>query len=249
MDTSARKLQRQVKIVETIKTRDELQEVVDFLAAHDSRYDRSERRIAWNIKVHDYDLPDEVRKEFSLEKKWDDRWEEALNNDYNILDRACQDGLGFIGDEKSQHYNYIEGHEDKDLSTSNYVIWQAGRSGGWLELHSFNGTGPDIHRIRAVSEGGMWSFQEYCDFCTSNKTIKDSDELDQLLTAYIDEYLGEIEGFKLLKLFVEEVDKFDAGNELRYQLGFQRQQLEEEWQQEFEDKVMEESFAVMDTAA
>ena len=93
-----------------------------------------------------------------------------------------------------------------------------------------------------VEEDGIVDYPAYV-------TEKDEGDDSDIIAEYLDEYLGEIENYKLLKLFVEEIDKFDAEKELIYQLGFRRQQLEEEWDEELDGKIMQESFALMDTAA
>ena len=124
-----------------------------------------------------------------------------------------------------------------------YAIYPSGKSGGWLELHKFDCAEPDISEIKELSKCGVLSFEDYKEKWFNGEPGED------VANEYLDEYLAEIESHKLLKLFVEEVDKFDAERELIYQLGFRRQQLEEEWDEEFEDQVMEESFLTMDTAA
>ena len=241
MESKSLKLINQVRVADSIKLRDELQEVVDFLAGRASHGGK----ISWNIKVYDTDMTDEVRKEFHLDSKWDDRWEKAFESDYHIHSSACEDGLSWTGNsddnDSGRGYNYIEGHENKELSSSNYEIYPSGRSGGWLELHKFNCSEPDLYEIKLLSEDGVMDYTTY----VREKGYEEEDTVSE----YIDGYLSEIESYKLLKLFVEDIDKFDAQRELIYQLGFQRQQLEEEWDKEFEDQVLEESFLIMDTAA
>jgi hypothetical protein len=239
MENKSSKLVNQVRVADSIKIRDELQKVVDFLAGHDDH----SGKIAWNIKVYDTDITDEVRKEFSLDKKWDKRWEEESEKDYHLHSNACEDGLSWTGDSQKQDYNYIEGHANQELSSSNYEIYSSGRSGGWLELHKFNCSEPDYDEIKGLSTCGVLSFRDYKEKWFNGEPGED------IVEEYLDEYLGDMESYKLLKLFVEEVDKFNAQRELIYQLGFRRQQLEEEWNEEFEDQVMEESFLIMDTAA
>ena len=114
MESSGDKLVAQVRIADSIKLREELQEVVDFLAGHDDHGGR----IAWNIKVYDSDMADEVRKEFNLQERWDSKWEEELEKDYHLFYNASSDGLSWTGDERSQDYSYIEGHANNELSSS-----------------------------------------------------------------------------------------------------------------------------------
>ena len=119
--------------------------LIAYLTGHTAHGDAHQpAHLAWDIKVRFSDNTGwgALKRHpggLALSHQWDERWEEYLQaHSEAIWERACEDGLTFVGDGKWRHYNWTDGLEGCD--GVDYTLWQAGRSGGWLELFTFDGS-------------------------------------------------------------------------------------------------------------
>lgn len=198
-------------------------EIIDYFLEHDTHSignGYSPSVMAWNIKVRKFDLEPKHYKEFGLHHKLDKQWEmHCKENDPFWL--CCEDGLRFILEGEWTYYPGIE---------SKYKMYTAGRSGGWLVLDEFEGMKMKDFDIKAkIDEAFEWGTQNYGELdedeaMEENKRRKLSSGIQSVLMVIFD----------LIPLykFCKSLDEFDASEEFLYQLGFQRQQWEEEWMKE-----------------
>jgi hypothetical protein len=200
-------------------------ELIDYLADHATHSDRYDSgRLAWNIKTYraDHDLDNkELRKEYGLKERWDTKWGETIESDDGLIWQCCEDGLGFVGDEKYRHWNWNEGMEE--IGDCTYELYQTGRSGGWLELHKFDGS-------EVKAEDFIIPEEYHCNSCSADEGCNEELHHDIALNEYLDEL--DYDWLKKLVIFCKSLDKFDADKELEHQLAFRRQQMEEEWEKE-----------------
>lgn len=89
--------------------------------------------IEWRIKL------DRWVADVSGKPECDDAWELFVEAHPQLCDMFCEDALsGLVG--KPRQYDQFAGHSDKDLANATYLIWQTGKSGGWMVLDYFNGS-------------------------------------------------------------------------------------------------------------
>lgn len=240
--------------------RETIKETYGYLLNHSARYGNhgTSKYIAWNIKVHMFESElrgPAIRKEYGLKKKWDEQWEQEIEKKPDMFWRCCEDGLGFVGDTRGKHKPMFP-WTTKDGDEFDYEIWQAGRSGGWMELHSFEGVAINVNDLDETYQGLITEEVDYLcsgclrhavfvqkvgydegkwvrDFCGSPETHGDEyyETLENLIGRdRVTEWLE-----KLAK-FCRSLDEFDAKRELEHQFAFRRQEKEVEWKEEAEER-------------
>lgn len=235
--------------------REALKKTYEYLLEHDTHYDHGTRKhIAWNIKVrmNESDLRDPAtRKEWGLKKKWDKRWEQETEKNHDLFWSCCEDGLGFVGDTRGK-YKPMFPWITKDGDEFDYEIWQAGRSGGWLELYSFEGSMANVGDLDETYQDILEEEGDYqCSECvghvltvqkngyTDYKWVRDACNNPETHTEEYYENLGRLidceanpDWLEKLAKFCRSLDEFDARRELEHQFAFRRQEKEEEWEEE-----------------
>jgi len=240
--------------------RTKVKDLLEYLTGHDNHCDGpyNPRRIAWNIKVgcNEGNLSDtKIREEYGLQEKWDERWEEELEVNGNLFDQAREDGLDFVGDTIGKYKPQCP-WTTKEGDEFDYEMWQAGRSGGWLELHRFEGFGVKLSDLE--DQYGLLCETERSYICPEceGRFVGKPDGSDEKIWCrttcpnreeHTEAYYGELEDEGLnnevwLEKFVrfcKSLDEFDASKELEYQLAFRRQELEERWEEERKEEIRE----------
>jgi len=231
--------------------RDTVKELLEYLTEHDKHCDRNSNCIAWNIKTYAADESlrknPELRREYGLQDKHDRRWEKELEQNRNLIGNCCEDGLDFVGDTRCKGRVPFFPWTTKEGDEFDYEIWQAGRSGGWLELHTFEGSKVKLDDLEELYEYFCETEADYC--CNECKghmiQVKCSDgyrskwvrdkchDPEAHTQSYYEELenkLGEHDWLEKLVRFCRSLDEFNASAELEHQLANRRQQLEEEWE-------------------
>lgn len=230
--------------------RNRVKELLDYLLGHDRHSDGGPDRIAWNIKVYDADYNlgrPELRQEYGLKEKWDKRWEKQLE-DGNFVNQCCQDGLDFLGDTYGK-YKPMCPWTTKEGDDFSYELWQGGRSGGWMELHRFEGAEVKMDNLEERYGLLCETEESYtCPECEGHFVDRSDGKQgwrvwhkttchdpERHTEAYYEEEDNglDCEGWleKLVR-FCKSLDEFDASKELEHQLAFRRQELEREWEEE-----------------
>lgn len=179
--------------------------LLEYLLAHDEHGGK----IAWNIKTHRAEvrkLPENLYIENNLDHYWDEKWEEYLDEHDELFGNCCEDGLGFVGSNKNRQWDWRD-YQDYDL-------YQAGRSGGWLELSRFEGQKVSLLVLE----------EYYEDLC--NGVSSDFEDFDELVESVDHAWLD-----KLVE-FCKSLDTFNASRELEHQYASRRAFMEEEWNNE-----------------
>jgi len=237
--------------------RTKVKDLLEYLTGHDNHCDGpyNPRRIAWNIKVgcNEGNLTDpEIRKEYGLQEKWDERWEEELEVNSNLFYQACDDGLDFVGDTTGKYKPQCP-WTTKEGDEFDYEIWQAGRSGGWLELKSFEGAEVKLSDLEDLY--GLLCEADICPECEGRFVDSPDGKGGQVWhkttchdpEGHTESYYYELENDGLnsedwlekLVRFCKSLDEFDASKELEHQLAFRRQELEERWEEERKEEIIE----------
>ena len=240
--------------------RTKVKDLLEYLTEHDKHCDRVPYRIAWKIKVrcNEGNLSDpKIRKGYGLQEKWDERWEEKLEVNHNLFDQACEDGLDFVGDTHDKKHASMCPWTTKEGDEFDYEICQAGRSGGWIELHRFEGA--EVKLDDFEDQYGLLRETEEsytCPECegrfVNRSDGKQSGKVWHKITCHDPErhteaYYEDIEDNGLadedwlekLVRFCKSLDEFDASKELKYQLAFRREELEERWEEERKEEIRE----------
>ncbi len=247
--------------------REAVKELLVYLTEHDTHSDRHDpNHIAWNIKTHaaDESLKDpELRREYRLKDKHDERWEKELEQNRELVWNCCEDGLDFVGDTLDKKRNPFSPWTTKEGDEFDYEIWQAGRSGGWLELHTFEGGKVKPAYLKELYECLCETEADYCcRACEGHmiqvevkggytgtynvpKWVREKCHGPGLHTqSYYEELEGKLfeqDWLEKLVRFCRSLDGFDANKKLEHQLAHRRQQLEEEWETVGEESEKEEA--------
>jgi len=208
-------------------------EIIDYFVDHDRHSNRHDGScLAWNIKVRDFWLKEKHYKEYGLDHKWDNRWDE-YERTHDVFWSCCEDGLSFVGDAKRRIDNWTvyPGIEYE------YTIWQSGRSGGWLELHEFEGMNMSGFDIIEDLKDIYYTEYDYelqdADDDDDESCIRAKKEAESAgVRAVIDRV---IDSFVPLYMFCRSLDDFDASEEYLHQLAFRRNPKEEEWNEKVEE--------------
>lgn len=92
--------------------------------------------ISWNIKMYDWSFESgKCEHGEEVNPKYDEEWEQYLEDTPEFFNWACEDCLGWITDENG----VVEGHPDPRLAEIPYKMGTTGRSGGWLVLTEYYG--------------------------------------------------------------------------------------------------------------
>lgn len=165
-------------------------------------------RLAWNIKLRDFDSSGKGVTDYPADPQFDQRWEEELqgNSGQRIYERAQEGALSqFVGGTlpglRSEYTTY-PGDDQGD-----YGFSIEGRSGGWLVLSEVAGLG----RLGWGSQAEM------------EEALKelDADELRKL--------------YRVVRNLDRDVTPAKAAQEMAYQYAYIRNEQEEEWKAELED--------------
>lgn len=171
------------------------------------------RGLAWNIKIYNNDETGHSGSE-KVNSKYDKLWEKYLKDTPEFFGWCCEDGLGFVG-KKFRQYNWNEGVPG--IEECDYELVQAGRSGGWLILESFDGVG-----VSDLQD----NIESFVDTLEEHEANEGQDYAEEIL----DEIEGNVDLLEKLKIFCESLDKFDATEEWNHQCNFRRYNLECEWE-------------------
>lgn len=142
------------------------QAIIDYLV--DKFYwDRWGRWISWNIKVYGFDASGKSQNDYyGVEDRFDEKWEQYLEDTPEVFDWACQDALsGLVGKASHRDWDFFEGHPDKDLDGIQYEMYTAGRCGGHLILDKFDGGRMDNvseERLQEWDYRGLWILYKFC---------------------------------------------------------------------------------------
>lgn len=163
-------------------------------------------RLAWNIKLYDFDTSGKGVEAWPVDPQFDERWEEELrgSSGQEIYERAQESALS----------RYIGGEGRKGV-LSEYTTWPGddqgdygfnveGRSGGWLVLSEIKGLG----KLQWAGQGEM------------EEALKDLDA-DELRKLY-----------RVVCSLDHDVTRTKAAQEMAYQYAFIRNQNEEDWKDE-----------------
>lgn len=107
--------------------------IVEYFEGHSRHSERYGKDcISWNIKISKgfNGLQEKHYEEYGLDKKWDEKWEEYCKENDSLFWDACCEALYFV----EEGYITSRTHEFED-----FKMCTAGRLGGWLELHEFEG--------------------------------------------------------------------------------------------------------------
>lgn len=192
---------------EIIKT--ELREILEYLEGHPLH----DSRLAWNIKVYSPDTSGRSG-DCHTDKKWNPLWDLFVEKDQGFFWLCCEDGLGFTGDKESRQFNWNDGIPE--IEGCDYELWQAGRCGGWLELHSFDGGSLDIDE--AIGD---------IKTCLESEDPEDPEESGCPRDFLVGD--SSFDYYKKLIIFSKSLDEFDATEEWNHQCNFQRYLMEEKW--------------------
>jgi len=205
--------------------------IIDYFIDHEKHSSRyNPKYLAWNIKVDDYNLSDKHYKEFRLDPKWDNRWDEYEERGCDIFSQICQGGLGFVGDKKTRDFDWTV-YPGKEFD---YTLWQSGRSGGWLILTMFE---DKEMKNFDICDDLRDTYDIECDYTLSNLSDDTQDDyigtgesagvrgiIDRILDKYVTMYK-----------FCKSLDEFNASEEYLYQLASHRQEKELEWKDRIEE--------------
>ena len=171
--------------------------------------------LAWNIKVHNNDETGHSGSE-KINSKYDKLWERYLKGYECFFDECCEDGLGFVGDAKYRQYDWNAGIPE--IEAIDYDLAQAGRSGGWLILSTFDGG--EVSEVKDNIESFIYRLE-------THEADGNLDLADELLDET--ENNNSIDLLEKLKIFCDSLDKFNATQEWNHQCSFRRYNLECEW--------------------
>jgi len=221
-------------------------EVISYFHDNSTHWDRYQKPcLAWNIKVNEFSLKKQHYEEYSLKEKWDDKWDSYADSDDELFGWCCTDGLYWIQEEVYSKY----GERPNGICFSDFKLFQTGRCRGWLELQEFEGS--DMEGFDITDQIKEIYHDSY------DVVIREYEEITNEATSEAESYAArEVIDFVLIRLrplyiFCKALDDFDASDAYLYALGYQRQQKEEEWDEEFEqeqlafaDEVQEAAIAV-----
>jgi len=153
----------EVNIMPELEKRQELLEELFDREWYHTRH--SGKCLSWNIKVYGAqlsDLPEKLMKEYDLDPRFNDRWEETCEENPELFWDLCECALNFVGDKKYRWGDWYAG--DEELDKCDYTLWQAGRSGGHLILTEFDNScieGKDS--LRAASSEWLSKLLTFCE--------------------------------------------------------------------------------------
>jgi len=198
-----------------------IKDIISYFENHDYHSDRHDPdHIAWNIKVRDFDIKENHYEEFGLDHKWDEKWEEYVNQNYELFGQMCELGLDFAGSNNMRSCDF--------MGESNYKLYCEGRSGGWLALHEFDGY--DTNKIvDSILEIIDETIEEMIDDIRECRLGEKDHIQHDLFIGYKEKAIDGIDYYTPIYKFCKALDNFDATKEFLNQLAFHRCTKEEEW--------------------
>jgi len=196
--------------------------LLDYFEDH-ARYNERYRSacIAWNIKLSRafLGLQEEHYEEYSLDKKWDEKWVEYKESNDDLFWDTCNNCLDWV----DEQYLYTHGMEFND-----FKLYRVGRSGGHLILNKFDGF--DLEGFDLTEEAEQAYYDNMPDEDEDDEESKPDDS--EAISAAIDTVIC----YADLYHFCKAIDDMDPDDHFLSELAHHRSFKEEEWEEEEEDE-------------
>lgn len=159
--------------------------------------------LAWNIKVYNYD--EMGRSGEKVEARFDDRWREHVNDNFELFGQVCADATSYYTEKTWTNWPGIEQGE--------WEFGINGRSGGYMILTEAPGWLPAPRRWRMFSM--IWESRgDYQDWLAGLDT--------EILRRF----------YRAIRVLDHDLRREACEAEVSYHYNFQRTVLEDEWKQE-----------------